>query len=256
MKLLQFNILDGCPSKARYEKFKAWMAKKDYDVIGLNELNDWDANKLQTHAKEWGYDHSVVFEMETSPYYVGFLSKTPIEIIRKDEENFYHGLLHVKTKGTHFLIAHLTPFESSYREKETKQIAEFVQAIKEPTVVMGDMNTLSPLDDAHYQREKLAERLAKGKILSKQLLKNGEINYQPMNTLLEAGLYDIGFTGEFTSTFPTPLEHDLTKAVIRRIDYILANAEFMKRHPIATVIKDSEVEAISDHYPIACTCYL
>jgi|SRR5690625_79601 len=256
MNLLQFNILDGCPSEDRFQKFNTWMANQDYDVIGFNELNGWNANRLQEQARKWGYDYSAIFEMETSPYFVGLISKTPIEIIRRDEENFYHGLLHAKTNGTHFFIAHLTPFESIFREKEAAKLAEFVQEINEPVVVMGDMNTLSPLDRDYYNRKNITEQLAEKETVPKQQVVDGKINYKPMEILLQAGLYDVGFNGTFTSSFPTPLKHDLTKAIERRIDYILVNDLFMKRHPIANVLKDDELDHLSDHYPIQCICYL
>lgn len=256
MKLLQFNILDGCPDEERFAKFDQWMQKQSYDVVGFNELNGWDTKKFQQMSKKWGYAYSFIFEMETSPYFVGIMSKSAIDVINCDEEYFYHGLLHAKTKGTHFLIAHLTPFESTKREKETEKIAEYVKDINEPVVVMGDMNTLSPLDRAYYDEQKIAHYLAKGKILSNQHLINNEINYNPMNTLLEAGLYDIGFTGSYTYTFPTPLKHDLEKSRQLRIDYILVNDIFMKTHPIASTIIGEEVEELSDHYPIQSVSYL
>ena len=256
MNLLQFNILDGCPDKDRFQKFDNWMKKQDYDAIGFNELNGWNADKLERKSKEWGYDYSYIFEMETSPYFVGVISKHPLEVINTDEDNFYHGLLHVKTKGTHILIAHLTPFESAMREKETAKIAEFVQGMTEPVVVMGDMNTLSPLDKDYYEKENIATYLADKKVLANQHLVDGKINYTPMNTLLQAGLYDIGFLGDFTSSFPSSLKHDLTKARQLRIDYVLVNGVFMKSHPIAEIIKNEEVEELSDHYPIQSISYL
>src|SRR5690625_1485347 len=203
MKLLQFNILDGCPEEDRSRKFDEWMTKQDYDVIGFNELNGWDGKKLEEKARSWGYDYSYIFEMKTSPYFVGVISKHPLEVIRTDEENFYHGLLHVKTMGTYILIAHLTPFESSNRESETAKIAEFVQEIKDPVVVMGDLNTLSPLYRDYYERENISAYLSKSEILSNQHIIDGEINYTPMNNLLKAGLYDVGFLGSFIGSFPT-----------------------------------------------------
>jgi len=250
LKVIQYNILDGCHDKDRLQLFSRWMKKQEYDVAGFNEVNNWTGEEFQEKAKEWGFPFSFLFEMKSSPYFVGIMSKFPVEVVNTDEKNFYHGLIHVKIQGIHFFVTHITPFGSEYRELETRRLAEFVSSIEDPVMVMGDLNTLSPLDKDHYDSVGMREKLiAKEKSLL-QHTKNYEIDYIPMKNLLDAGLFDIGYDASFKHSIPTPLKHNLQYAKRLRIDYMLGNAAMMEYNPIAKVVCNEEVDVLSDHYPI------
>ena len=141
MKILQYNILDGCRSETRYEELANWLKMQDCDVIGYNELNEWKKEEFQEEMKKIGFPYSFLFEATSSPYYVGIASKFPVEIIKCVEEDpIYHGLIHAKINGIHYFVVHLTPFASIDREREMTQIAAYVSMIKEPVIDMGDFN--------------------------------------------------------------------------------------------------------------------
>lgn len=252
MKILQYNILDGCRNKERYGELTTWMKKKDYDVAGFNEMNDWTDAEFQEEMEKLGLLHTSLFVMESSRFHIGIASKFPIEKFAAFEEQpFHHGLLHVKINGIHFLITHFSPFESEYREREAEEVAEYIRKIGEPALLMGDLNTLSPLDASHYQKINELDRIMAAPFLVRQHLKGGEINYRPMQTLLDAGLHDI-LVRPFSYSMPTKIHANHKDRAHVRIDYMLANKALLEYVPEAHIIHDEDISATSDHYPIEC----
>src|SRR5690625_3322662 len=116
---------------------------------------------------------------------------------------------------------------------------------------MGDLNTMSPLDQEHYDKDDVTNRLLLEGKLSKEL-RNNKVNYRPLQILLDAGFYDIGYSETFKPTIPTRLGATFNSPIKRRIDYILVNEQMMKLKPSYSVVEDSVLEDISDHYPIEC----
>lgn len=235
MKILQYNVLNGCAQQERFNKFNDWIKKQTYDVIGFNELNGWTNEKLKEYAIKWGYQYSYLFEMNSSPYRIGVIAKTSIQLIEATESLFHHGLLHVKISGNHFLLSHFSPHSNAHREKEASEIVKRIEKLHhEPVIVMGDLNTLSPLDNSYYNKE-------------------NQKDYQPIKMLLDCGLEDTTTSASFNYTFPTSLLHETKLEEKVRIDYILVNAKLKKFNPTSSVIYDDEVEKLSDHYPVSCS---
>lgn len=253
MRVLQYNIWDGCHDEERYDQLHHFLVEKSYDVVGFNELKSWTETEFTQKMKACGYDYSYFFAMETSAYPIGIASKTPIETILTNEKDpFYHGMMHVKIANIHFIVAHLSPFTGEHRERETNYIAEYTKSIDGPLIVMGDLNTLSPLDKVHYDEMELLERLSATERGRECHMKNGEINYQPMQTLLDAGLHDVGRVDQLDYSMPTKVHANYKKRRYVRLDYVLVNDQLLEKKPSAQIIRNSEVEYISDHYPIEC----
>ncbi|MUV36990.1 hypothetical protein JNUCC1_00796 [Lentibacillus sp. JNUCC-1] len=251
MKVMHYNIMDGCPDKDRRSRLKSWIQEQKCDVISFNELNGWDQETFQNEMKALGLDYSILFEMTTSPYFVGIASKYPITVIEQIEKDpIYHGLLHVEIKGIRFVVAHLTPFESKKRERETAFIADVIQHIDGPAVVMGDLNTLSPLDRVQYEKNNVIKYLKENNILNRQHLLEGEINYKPMELLLGAGLRDTRTSKEFQHTFPTPYIEMQQNGAQLRIDYLLANNAMYEKLIDFDIVQTKTTRTLSDHYPI------
>lgn len=253
MNILQYNIWDGCREEDRYARLSDWLQKQNCDVIGFNELNEWTQTEFQMEMQKIGFPYSYLFEMETSPYLVGIASKWPVEIIEcMEEEPIYHGLLHAKINGIHFVIVHLTPFESAHRERETEKIRGLISAIQAPVMVMGDFNTLSPLDEKHYREMNTYEILTETHRHTRQHIQDGSINYQPMEILLDAGLHDVIHSDTFQYSMPTKAKEQLTSPKYVRLDYVLVNNDLLKYNPTGEIVREPEVETLSDHYPVRC----
>lgn len=251
MRILQYNILDGCREQQRFTRFNGWMMKQSYDIVGFNEMNGWTAEEFQRCAGSWGYPHTCLLETKISPYFIGVAAKWPIVTLARSASPFYHGMLHVKINGVHFLLTHMSPEDSRHREQEAAEIARRLHHITEPAVVMGDLNTLSPADREHYERVGLPQRLnAKPSLLRKYMV-DGQINFRPMEILLEAGLKDT-YEGAFQYSVPTRINGDPMHAAGVRLDYILANVALQALRPQSRIVRDEEVDTLSDHYPVEC----
>lgn len=254
MKILQFNILDGCQGQPdRLNALGEWLSCQPFDVVGLNELNGWNAPPgISGLAARWGYQDSVLFETRGSPYFIGALSRHPIETIASIEEGFHHAVLILKIMGIHVVITHLSPRDATDREQEAARIAGLVEDIEGPLLLMGDLNTLSPLDRESHLETGLAGLLGRDALLRRKFLDDrGEINYRPMQTLLDAGLVDLN--PDHTPTVPTASNTDRAHATPMRLDYILGNQAFLTgRHPVASVLQDSPLPHLSDHFPVMC----
>jgi exonuclease III len=251
VEVLQYNLYEGCQEPKRLKRFEHWLKRQKVDVAVFNELNRWGKDEFQQAAFEWGFKYSFLFEMKKSPFFIGAVSKFPIEPIACIEEPFHHGLLHVKTNNVHFMITHLSPADAAERENESFFISEHAKVLNEPLAVAGDLNTLSPLDSNFYLGNEVV--FAENEQLARKFLKNGTINYRPMEILLEAGLKDVSdFNGCFRPTVPTPFNVDSMHALPLRLDYILANPILLKKDPVADVVVNKTTEKLSDHYPICC----
>ena len=255
MRILQYNVLDGCENDPeRLGRLGAWLRAQAADVVGLNELNGWDAPPcIAARAAEWGYTAAELNVTGRSDYFVGVLARHPVTPVGKREVGFAHGLLHVRICGVHFLITHLTPGRAADRENEAAIVAEIVGPITEPLVLMGDLNTLSPLDRDLHERGNLRELLqSDAGLRSKFLNAAGDINYTPMQRLLDAGLTDLGADVPVRHTVPTAVNTDKMHAAPMRLDYMLANAAFAESAGPARPLHSADTDRLSDHYPVGC----
>jgi len=252
LRTIQYNVLDGGHDHDRFRQIGEWLSRQSCNVAGFNELNGWSGEQLAEQAAVWGHSHCFVYEKQTSPYRIGITADSPIEWLGNVDTGFEHGLLHVRIGGIHYLITHLSSADSTKREQEAAMITQWVEGIDEPLVVMGDLNTLSPYDHSVYEQGGLYHSLIDNEKLARKFIKNGSFNYNPMHILLGAGLADTGCTGGFEHSVPTAFNQDAMHAAKLRLDYILVNDTLMKRGAKSRIIRDAEVDGLSDHYPILC----
>ncbi|MEF2245243.1 endonuclease/exonuclease/phosphatase family protein [Paenibacillus sp. IITD108] len=254
MKIIQYNVLDGCQEPGRLSLLKNWIANQQADIVGFNELNDWTKESLADFAEQTYFSYSYLFEDQPSKYRIGLMSKTPIEYKGCLTEHFWHGVIHVKTAGINIMITHLSPAESVSREKEAALIAaHMVNMQNEPALLMGDMNTLSAHDSRYYTEANMLQLLNGNEKLSLKFCHHGTINYKPMQILLDSGLTDVGTSHGFQHSVPTQMNEDAMHAAKLRLDYVLINKALLQRNPAASICYDQETDLISDHYPIVCT---
>lgn len=247
-----YNVLDGGHDHDRFRRIGEWLSGQSCNVAGFNELNGWSGEQLAEQAVYWGHSHCLVYEKQKSPYRIGVTADSPIEWIGNMEAGFEHGFLHVRIGGIQYVITHLCSADSGRREQEARVIAQRVAGMDEPLVVMGDLNTLSPYDHPAYEQVGLVDSLVNEEKLARKFLKNGFFNYKPMQLLLEAGLADTGCIGSFEHSVPTACNKDAMHAAKLRLDYILVNHALMKRGASSRIVRNDEVEELSDHYPVVC----
>ncbi len=143
--------------------------------------------------------------------------------------------------------------EATEREQAAAALAALATGHASPVVVMGDLNTLSPLDaPAHAEADLVAVLREDASLRRKFLSADGLIDYRPMRRLLAAGLHDPGAAVAGDYTVPTPINDDTTHVARMRLDYVLVNAALLARAPMVRTLRGGEVDRLSDHYPVEC----
>ena len=217
LKIGQLNVADGSTG-GRGSSMLQWLQRKAAEgvmLIGLCELNGWQEMESTTNimknfprmrfrAANAGFSHSFVM-VNSQPYNIGLVSAVPFEVLGEyGPPRLQRGLLHVHyaDQSLHVLIAHLHAHDSEARERECEFIGRLAKSISAGAgsgrvVLMGDLNTLSPLDAAQHAEEGLLRTLARTDHavfarLGKKFLDSGRaaINYRPMQLLLDAGFKD------------------------------------------------------------------
>mmetsp|Transcript_798 Transcript_798/g.2196 ORF Transcript_798/g.2196 Transcript_798/m.2196 type:complete len:506 (+) Transcript_798:88-1605(+) len=185
-------------------------------------------------------------------------------------------------------LTHLDPHSSLTRVLEAEQIAAHIRA--HPlisTVLLGDLNTLSPLDVRQHTANRLAQKIGNGpraKQLARKFLDTArrKIDYSPMQVLLDAPLLDLGaLTKAGAHTAPTRVNADHMHFKQLRLDYALVSdslrsacrsreqfarssstppaegapnghggAELDTLLCSARVVVSEETEQLSDHFPL------
>jgi endonuclease/exonuclease/phosphatase family metal-dependent hydrolase len=273
--VLQMNIDEGGGSPARVESVLDWLKKQYADVIGFCELNGWDrtvagdvASYMEVHASHIGFPNSYLFKTQ-SPYYLGIMSIFPINIlyVNDNPDDFERGMIHAKIKDVNYIVVHLNAHDSEKREAEVALVLKIALAVgNEPVLIMGDLNTLSPLDQSWHKEEGILENLsvrAPTDRLRKKFTKSSpdgaaELNYRPMQMFLDGGFTDLCVWSSALNddrhqrcryTEPTQLSGQEEHLKIR-VDFMLANDAFLRRSPSSEVLHNEITGQLSDHYPI------
>ena len=259
-KVIQFNVDHG--GESRLDSILAWLLQQDADVVGFCEANKWQHN-LSSIASSAGYEYSEIFPTNHG-FPLAVFAKAPIEVLGKHEEHYERGVLHVRVLGVHFFVAHLNAHSSATRELETLHLASLVLPLSSsllPVVVMGDMNTLSPLNNLELQNTTIENRPLLEALSSlwcyramrrKFLNEQDEFAYKPMLHLFAGGLVDASTIHQPTEPTNIPCDQaGQCQCPQLRLDYMLvSNQSAASWKARANVMIDSVTEELSDHFPL------
>jgi endonuclease/exonuclease/phosphatase (EEP) superfamily protein YafD len=239
MRILHYNILDGCAGQeARLAGVHAWVKAQRADIVGLAECNGWNlGGGMKAHAAACGFEHSHLLEGD-SQYLMALMAHENIELIEQIIAGVHHGILHALIAGIHYVYSHFSPHERLMRIHEAKTVAAIVLNVNAPLVMMGDLNSHSPLDRSLCENFATPENRA------------WATDFEAQQILLAAGLNDI-VQRDSLGTLNTAYHKT---AATRRVDYIYVNDAFLARFPNTkgTTIRGPEVAALSDHFPLIC----
>ena len=145
-------------------RLTAYINAKQVDFLALSELNHWDAPRLQ----QFGNDLSLPFTyfLRTQHgYHLGIVSRYSFTLLSKHgrleslalpSTQWHHGYIYayVKQLELSIFVTHLSPHSSATRQIETARILAEWRHQTHPLLVLGDLNTLSPIDIdvAHHRR--------------------------------------------------------------------------------------------------------
>jgi len=262
-RIISYNVLDGFTTHPeRREEVARWLAEQQADVVALEELNRYTAERLVEEALQWGHKHAVLLKREGYP--TGLTSRTPITDVERIVEGYHHGVLHGRTAGIDFLVVHLSPHEFLVRKKESQRIAEWVRRLTShghEVIVLGDLNSLSPADRPHYEASgMLAFHRGRPESQESPNLNDGMPDFSVHQNLLDASLVDVVARhtepGRGRMSCATPLiRKEGTPDVawergLRRIDFVMASPDLAARSTSGCVVNDSSMDMLSDHYPV------
>ncbi|EAZ81654.1 endonuclease/exonuclease/phosphatase family protein [Algoriphagus machipongonensis] len=263
LKVMTYNIWNGFDwgkDSARQENLIQWVKTQNPDVLALQELCAYDVDKLKKDAAKWG--HPYVQILKEKGYPTALTSKKPINLIEKNVDNFWHGLLHVQTFGIDFYVVHLSPSDADTRLREAQQIKTRIQEqASDQYIILGDFNSYSPFD-AYWLESKsdLRTKMSEEKNEKYSNLRLGEFDYAPMSEFLSIPAIDVSLgkvDSEESYTFPTPalvgLYDQTAESILEnrvRIDYILASPTLAQACSQVEIFNQGIPETLSDHYPM------
>ena len=261
VRVMSYNIFNGfdwCHDLDRENRFVEWIKLQDPEVLGLQELCGFTQEKLEKLASRWGHPYAVIVKEDGYP--VGITSKKPIVLKAKKVGEIGHGLLHVQTYGCDFLVTHLNPSNTNKRNVEAGKIVEYIKSNQlEKCILMGDMNSHSPMD-ADYMEAHAINLTAKYGGSRSQNLLNGAIDYSVISHFLSVPLIDVCrlyVAPDKRTTFPTPIlmnqsrHSDVRQRTNERLDFILVTPNLVQQAVDAFIFNEGTPEYLSDHFPIA-----
>ncbi|KAJ3175290.1 hypothetical protein HDU87_006372 [Geranomyces variabilis] len=249
----EFTIPSTAPTSDRVARISAYLQAAKPDVVVLTELNNWTPAHLSALASKLSHDFSTLMETTNTPFRIGLTSRFEILTVEHVRSGFHHGAvvakLDVSGSSANFkelvvVGTHLTPFLPSARVEEARQLARLLPRGL-PAVITGDMNALSAHDSGSY-----ASDMFTGALGRKFLDPTGEVDFSAVEALEACGLVDLGKGGSFDYSVPTRLEVDAMHGAKMRLDYAFATAELAAK---ANVVRNSETDWLSDHYPLQIT---
>jgi gluconolactonase len=264
LRVITHNVWYGFNKKAepRHENWLRWMADQAPDVVALQELNGYTAERLGREAKAWGHDFSVLLKTEGFP--TGLTSRYPITDVKRILDAMHHGLLRCRIRGVWFYVVHFHPSNYARRVEEVAVLADDIRSLPDddPQIVLaGDFNGFSPIDRASYEMG--SELVDFFEMLDTRdgamNLNNGRIDYGGIEAVLTLGFVDtVGHFRKqneqpFVGTFPAKLVSDENHGTDRRIDYIFVSSNMVGRVESADVLRDPVTERLSDHIPVIAT---
>ncbi|NMA74687.1 MAG: endonuclease/exonuclease/phosphatase family protein [Bacteroidales bacterium] len=276
LKLISYNVYWGMKQDTTENKakFAEWIRQQDPDILALQEMNGFtqenpdfvgfgdgnvNKNNLQKLAASYGHPYVYIVREPFSNGMVSFpvaiTSKYPIVNVQRVVENCAHGFIVAEIEGKHFVVTHLHPFSSEKRGYEMDQILATIKSKgnNKKWLLMGDLNSVSPLDKEAYNDNLLRDfiREDKKKRPHNENLKDNELDYSIQQRILDTGFIDAlkVFHPDFVATAPTKLFYDQSNYPLR-YDYLYVSENMKKDMVDCKVIKDEFTDIYSDHYPV------
>ncbi len=249
MKILCYNILEGMKKDTTEGKvvFAEWIKAQDPDILALQEVNKFTQKKLEDLARSYGHPYAVL--LKENGYPVALTSKYPIVNVSKVIDNMHHGFIQAKVADLNIIVLHLSPHKYWKRREEIKVVLETIASSpdKDKWMIMGDFNSLSPLDAGHYTDGLLLKRYQEAKkkySFHENLIDNDSaLDYSIHQAILEFGLVDGMLQDKSFSVKNEPKGGS-------RIDFIYVSKDLKNKVTNGGFITNDFTRYYSDHRPV------
>lgn len=257
LRILTYNVWYGFTKvPERKTLWISWMKEQKPDIVFLQELNEYTADKLEQDAANWGHVYSVLLKPGGFP--TGMTSRYPIQDVQRITEGFHHGLIRAKVNGIYFYTIHLHPSNWVFRNKEIDLILSDMQGLPSQSdiILAGDFNTFSAYDSSFYSHKLLEPFFSqRDQEYEEHNLNNGQLDYTALSKLIDYGFTDTEhlmrkdeyiFTGSFPALVEKPGDHGSS----RRLDYVFASTGLVPYVQRAAIIANDTTQFLSDHLPV------
>lgn len=245
IKILSYNILKGMSLDTTQgkETFVEWVKIQDPDIFAIQEANNFTKKSLQEMAQKFNHPYTVLLRERGFP--VAITSKYPIENINRITDNMWHGFITAKILDYNIVVLHLSPREYLKRREEIDIILKYIASnpSKKKWIVMGDFNSLSPLDKDNYIDGKEIKSLQDNN-KTENLIDGKQIDYEVQQKILDFGLIDVVKKHSNSVKLSSVVNRS------RRIDYIYVSKDISNNIVKAEILKDEFTHYYSDHFPI------
>ncbi len=248
MRILSYNIFEG--GRNGLDKIIRIINTYSPDILLLQEANSFLDNDGSV-ARDFSVSINMPFyEIAKSgeyDYHVATFAKVPFKSVQKIE-HFRNAALavYIVTDQGEMVIfnTHLSPYKEDDRIKEIDQLLEVAKQ-NGNVVVAGDFNSLS-IDD-NYPVD-IVENFNERQI--NKFTTEGQLRFDVMSTLRASGMIDCG-NDKKIPTAPTKANKDPEhESVQLRLDYIFVSESLKTRVKDFQVLKTTETDQASDHYPL------
>lgn len=270
-KILSYNALHGFSAdKQIVSKYVNWLKNIDPDLVLYQEMNGYSDEMMKNLSTSSGHKYYAIMNPENGydvTHPLAISSKYPLEDVKMVLDSMWHGYMYAKVKGIHVFVTHLAPFTLKDRQRDLAKILKHAQSLpqNEGVMIAGDFNSLSERDSSMYDdlllssmkksegrlEPKSGTPIVKNRIIYRNNLNNGKIDYSVMKLLADAGYSDSFYLKNMSFKHSVPTAANMKKSSkLRRIDYIWLNPFLARKVVEADIIHDEVTGQISDHYPV------
>ncbi len=260
MDLVYWNLFEGCsgnPGKLLLDYVGNYTTGNCPAFWAFQEVNSWDKDNKKRLRQINEKARSTSFRFAdsssagtTSAYDLASFSPVPELGSFALVNGLDHSAIFTELQlpgGENLMIAnvHLAPRSEDKRLAEVKLLLEYYRP-GTPFIIGGDLNCLSRCDN--YDEAALLAQLAEVGVTK---FGTDSIRYDVTGCLEAAGLVDVGaHFRDFSATVPSAFNRDVAHTAHVRVDYAFASPEALRLITSYWVVKSSETDRISDHYPI------
>lgn len=232
----------------RFEKVIAFVNQQKPDILGMSELNGWadnDFQKLEEFSKKTNLkNHS--FALTNSGFHLALFSNESITSSEIEVDNFTHGLIQASVGSLTLYLTHLDYGTEEGRLREADLIINLMKDTSN-NILMGDLNSLSPLDT--YDEDRLLKHF---KQIGLKKFGEKHLRRDVQKKLLASGLIDTAreLSDSVKHSVPTSSNTDPAHAAKLRLDYIYISKDLKANLKNAAIIRNEFTNQLSDHFPV------
>ena len=251
MKILFYNIFEGCSKENQFQNLITFINKESPDILAFSEANHWEDNnfeKLNYFLEQTVYKN-YIFSKSNTDFNLILFSKFTIQEHTIITKNIWHSILKVKINDINYFILHLNPKLESARIEEINELFSKYVNFYEKNIFMGDFNSLSKSDK--YNEKSLKQKLLEENII-KFLDENNNLTFKLHLEMNKKKLIDnfYTFNSSFKHTVPTKINSDKDHITQLRLDFFYMTKEIDNSVIRNEIIITDLTNSISDHYPI------